>query len=80
MKEKLISWQERIRATTSFKVFIELVFWGIILGLWTLTGELLSAYFDVFVYIGYFIGAVAVTASAIRIYNYFQTIKNNIKK
>lgn len=79
MKEKLIAWQERIRATTEFKVFKELVFWGAVIVLWTLVGDMMSAYNDVIVYAGGLVGAALVTISALRIYNYFQTVKNKTK-
>lgn len=80
MKEKLRSLYERIRVTTEFKVFTELIFWGIVITLWTTVGDLMSAYNDVVVYAGYLLGAILVTVSALRLYNYFLTIKTNTTK
>lgn len=79
MKEKIRAWYERISITTEFKVFTELIFWGIVIALWTVVGDMLSAYNDIFVYAGYLIGAALVTVSALRIYNYFQTVKTKTK-
>ncbi len=80
MKEKLHSWYERLRVTTEFKVFTELIFWGIVITLWTTVGNMMSAYNDVVVYAGYLLGAILVTISALRLYNYFLTIKTKTTK
>lgn len=80
MKEKLSVWYKRIRVTTEFKVFTELLFWGVVITLWTTVGNLMSAYNDLVVYAGYLLGAILVTVSALRLYNYFLTIKTNTTK
>ena len=80
MKEKLHAWYKRLRVTIEFKVFAELIFWGIVITLWTTVGDLMSAYNDVVVYAGYLLGAILVTISALRLYNYFLTIKTKTTK
>lgn len=80
MKEKFRAWYDRVRVTTEFKVFTELFFWGIVITLWTTVGDMLSAYNDVLVYAGYLLGAILVTVSALRLYNYFLTIKTKSTK
>lgn len=80
MKEKITAWYQRVSATTEIKVITELIFWGVVVALWTVVGDMMTAYTDLIVYAGYLVAVVLLTISAIRIYNYFLTIKTQIKK
>lgn len=61
MKQKIISWKNKLFATIHFRIFKELIFWAIIVGCYEIISLMVSAKDTLVNYIGFFFILVLIT-------------------
>lgn len=64
-----------LRGTKQYKLFMELLFWGVMGALWTLVAEMLTSYSDFLVYAGYVSAFLLITFIILKLNKYFNLLK-----